>query len=106
MPARRGECGARRVRDAVRFASASAGLTVGACDPPLLGFRCDAPRQRNVNRGDSMVADPLAVDSPGTIVLSDRPGMSYEFDFIALANTRIMTLVRRGEVGWIASGCR
>jgi hypothetical protein len=38
--------------------------------------------------------------------LSDGPGMGYELFHRARKDTRIMTLVRRGEDRWIASGCR
>jgi hypothetical protein len=61
--------------------------TAGSGDASFLESLGD-PRERNVNRRVSMAGEPMTVDCSGMIVLSDRPGMRYEFDFIALAKTR------------------
>ncbi len=56
------------------------------CDAPLLESPYESP-ERNVNRRDSVAAKPMTVEGSGMVVLSDRPGMGYEFHFIALART-------------------
>jgi len=63
---------------------ANADPTAGSGDAPSLGD----PRERNVNRRVSVAGELMTVDSLGMIILSDRPGMRYEFDFNALASTR------------------
>ena len=54
----------------------------------FLEFPYDPPVW-SLDQRDFMLARPLKIDSSGTIVLSERPGMGYEFSYDALARTCI-----------------
>ena len=90
---------------------ANAHLTPCLCDAPYLEFPYGPP-EWDLDRRDDMMAEPLKVDLSGMIILSDRPGMGYDLHFDALAKTRVLVkaspleALRRGEDGWIESGCR
>ena len=67
---------------------ANAHLAAGLCDAPFLEFPYDPP-EWDVDRRDSMMAEPLQVGDAGHIVLSDKPGMGYALAADVLAKTRI-----------------
>ena len=67
---------------------ANAHLAAALAGSRFLEFPYDPP-QWSLDRRDFMLAEPLAVDGEGWIVLSDRPGLGFELDEAALARTRI-----------------
>ena len=67
--------------------TANAHLAAGLAGSPFLEFPFDPP-QWGLDRRDFMLAEPLAADSDGWIVLSSRPGLGFDLDEHALARTR------------------
>ena len=67
--------------------TANAHLAAGLADVPFFEFPFDPP-EWGLERRDFMLTTPLAVDSQGWIELGDAPGMGYELNLRALANTR------------------
>src|SRR5262249_29173767 len=67
---------------------ANAHLAAGATTTPFLEFPYDPP-ERDLQRRDFMLTEPLRVDAEGWIRLSDRPGMGVELDEEKLATTRL-----------------
>jgi L-alanine-DL-glutamate epimerase-like enolase superfamily enzyme len=67
---------------------ANAHLTAALADAPWLEYPFDPP-EWGLDRRDYMMAEPLAVDGDGWIVLPGTPGMGYAVDDSMLARTRI-----------------
>jgi L-alanine-DL-glutamate epimerase-like enolase superfamily enzyme len=66
--------------------TANAHLVAGMADSPFIEYPFDPP-DWDLRRRDYMMAEPLGVDSEGTITLSDAPGMGYALDESMLAKT-------------------
>lgn len=63
-------------------------LTAGLADAPFIEVPYDPPEWSTARR-DFMMAEPLAVNAEGLIVLSDAPGFGYALDEALLAKTRV-----------------
>jgi len=67
---------------------ANAHLTAGLADAPFLEYPYDPP-EWDTDRRDYMMAEPLRIDTDGTIKLPSSAGMGYALHEERLARTRI-----------------
>ena len=63
-------------------------LAAGLAGSPYVEFPYDPPGW-SLERRDYPMAEPLDIDTEGSIVLSDKPGLGFELDEERLAATRV-----------------